>query len=160
MGHSICLTLRSSPPGRFTLLPGRPVALAACLPGRPSLPRVSRPAVPSFLHALPFSPRSLAFMLNIWPRLFSGSPLRHASARCFLPAKAQPRTPFFPRVVPITLPNQRFFASHTVLDAMETVDTSHRLAELRRLMKERNIDIYGTFAARELVAARVPWTWA
>lgn len=35
-------------------------------------------------------------------------------------------------------------AKHTTLVAdMETVDTSGRLSELRRLMKERNIDIYG-----------------
>jgi hypothetical protein len=31
----------------------------------------------------------------------------------------------------------------TLVVDMETVDTSNRLSELRRLMKERNIDVYG-----------------
>lgn len=43
---------------------------------------------------------------------------------------------------PIFQPRKAFFSSSFVDTEMETVDTGYQLSELRRLMRERKLDIY------------------
>ena len=84
-------------------------------------------------------------MLLSSPRLFFAAPSIKSVAAQLQPAVNKARGVFFHSRFPPASPSRSWkvcFSSSSVNTDMETVDTGYQLSELRRLMRERKLDIY------------------
>lgn len=84
-------------------------------------------------------------MLLSSPRLFFAASKGKPVAAQLQPAFHKLRGVFVHSRFPSASPSiswKAYFSSSSVDTEMETVDTSYQLSELRRLMRERKLDIY------------------